>query len=329
MAVVGAFGVYLTAGSLQRLQRSPRTTRRILVLLALSPVLFGGVLLSRYDLVPAVLVAGMTALLLAGRVRGAAAVLGAAIAVKAYPVALLPLVAAWAWRRHGPRMAASVVGISAAVVAVSFLPFVILSPGGVADSVGGQLGRPLQVETLGAAILLVAHGMAGATVEIVDSHGSDNLVGGGAELMAAATSVAQAAVLIALWWRFARGPATTERTVRHAAAVLVALVALGKVLSPQFLIWCLFALPLVAGVTGAIAGALYGFAAFATAVWYPALFTTLVREQDPGLSLLVLLRGVALVAALVVLAWPRGDPVTATARATARSRSPAPSPGRR
>jgi hypothetical protein len=199
----------------------------------------------------------------------------------------------------------------------------------VADSVRGQLGRPLQVETLGAGALLVAHGMSGATVDIEDSHGSDNVAAGGAAALATVTSTVQLLVLVGLWLRYARGRATTERTLRYAAATLVATVALGKVLSPQFLVWCLFALPLVAGLTGAVAGAFYGVAALATAIWYPALYTTLVREQPPSLSLLVLLRGVALVGALVVLAWPRPDPFTARAPVSPRSRLPSPSPGRR
>jgi hypothetical protein len=304
MALVGALGVYVTAISLRRLGRSKRTIRRVLLLLALSPLLFGGVLLSRFDLLPSVLVACALALVIHGRARWAAAVLGVAIAVKAFPVVVLPLLAAWAWRRHGPREAVTVVGITAGVVAAVFLPFLLLSPGGLADSLGGQLGRPLQVETLAAGILLVAHGMAGATVELEQSHSSDSLAGSLGTTAATVTSAVQAVVLVALWFRYARGPATTERTLRYAAALLVAVVALGKVLSPQFLIWCLFALPLVAGTTGMVAGACFAVAALATAIWYPALYDTLVDEQSPALSLLVLVRGLALVGVLVVLALP-------------------------
>ena len=73
----------------------------MLLLLALSPLAFGGVLLTRFDVVPATLVAAATALLLSGRQRGAAAVIGLAAAVKLYPLALVPLLAIWAWRRRG------------------------------------------------------------------------------------------------------------------------------------------------------------------------------------------------------------------------------------
>ena len=91
----------------------------------------------------------------------------------------------------------------------------------------------------------------------------------------------------------------------------------------------MFALPLVAGRRGVSAGALFGVAALATAIWFPGLYHDLLHDEHPALSLLVVLRGVALVAALVVLAWPVQALTVATARAGPRSRSPSPSQGRR
>jgi hypothetical protein len=115
--------------------------------------------------------------------------------------------------------------------------------------------------------------------------------------------------------------------VRYSAAALAAFVALGKVVSPQFLLWLLFAVPLVAGRRGRNAGACFALAALATAVWFPLLYRELVRDLDPALSAVLLLRGLALVATLAVLAWP-ARAATATASAPPRSPSPGPSPGR-
>jgi glucose dehydrogenase len=126
----------------------------------------------------------------------------------------------------------------------------------------------------------------------------------------------------AVWLAFARGPATTERLVRHAAAAVVAFVALSKVLSPQFLVWLLLLVPLVGGLRSRAALWLFALACALTAVWFPALYWELVREFDPLASWLVLARGVTLIALLVVLVTP------ATERARARSRLPAPSAGR-
>ncbi len=327
MAIVGGIAVILTAASLACLGRSRRTVRRVLALVAFSPVLFGGVLLTRFDLVPAALVAGVTVLLLAGRARGAALTLGCAVAVKLYPLALLPLLAAWAWRRHGRREAVVATGLTLGVSIAAYLPFAVLAPGGVASSLWRQLGRPLQIESLGAGVLLVLHSAFGLPIELDKSHGSDNLVGVSGATVALTLSVVQLIVLMWLWARFARGEPGDERLVRYAAAALLAFVALGKVLSPQFLLWLLFAVPLVGGRRGAVSGALYGAAALATAVWFPFLYDDLVWNHDAGESSLVLLRGAALVGALVVLAWPAGE-IRARGSARPRSRSPARSPGR-
>ena len=52
-------------------------------------------------------------------------------------------------------------GVCCAVVALVFLPFVALSPGGVVWSLRRQLDRPLQIESLGAAVLIALHHAVG------------------------------------------------------------------------------------------------------------------------------------------------------------------------
>ena len=128
--------------------------------------------------------------------------------------------------------------------------------------------------------------------------------------------------VVLVWIAFSRGAMTPERLVRHAAAAVVAFVALSKVLSPQFLVWLLFLVPLVGGARSRVALWLLALACLLTALWFPARYWELVREFDPLASWLVLARGATLLALLLVLTWPATEP------APARSRSPAPSPGR-
>ena len=65
------------------------------------------------------------------------------------------------------------------------------------------------------------------------------------------------AILVLVWLRFARGDiASDERFARYCAAAIVAFVALGKVLSPQFLVWVVAAVVLVQGTRGTVATAL-------------------------------------------------------------------------
>jgi uncharacterized membrane protein len=270
---------------------------------ALFPLALGTVVLTRFDLWPALLTAAALAALLSGRDRLGAGVLGAATAAKLYPAVLLPLAVAWVWRRRGRRDGLIALGVFVAVVAAAYLPFVVLSPHGVAVSLDRQLSRPLQIETLGAGILLAAHQLFGLGIEWVSSAGSQNLAGTLPDVVAIVQWVLQGAALLTVWIRFARGPAEPKRLARYAAAAVVAFVALGKVLSPQFLIWLV---PLVALVGGAEL-VLLAAALAATQLWFPFRYWDLVKQFDPLSSWLVLVRDVLLVALLVVLVRrPRG-----------------------
>lgn len=322
LAAVGAVGVLVAGAALGRLGRSDRERLLTLGALAALPVLLGGVILTRFDLIPAALVAGAVALLAGGRLRGAALLVGLGIAVKLYPAVLVPVLGVAAWRRGGRRETAVVLGLAALPAVVAYLPFLAVAPDGVLDSVGRQLGRPLQIESLGAGVLLALHHVLGMELAWSSGSGSQNLTGTAADVLAVLQGIAQVVAVALVWASFARGPATTERLVRHAAAAVVAFVALSKVLSPQFLVWLLLLVPLVGGARSRTALALTALACALTAVWFPARYWDLVWDFDPLASWLVLARGVTLLALLAALTWP------ATARAPARSRSPAPSPRR-
>jgi hypothetical protein len=189
---------------------------------------------------------------------------------------------------------------------------VLVAPDGVAHSIGRQLSRPLQIESLGAALYLAAHHLLGLDVEMRSGHGSQNVHAAGTGAAAVLLSVVQLAVLVWIWLR---RPGSPEELVRWSAAALVAFVALGKVLSPQFLIWLVPVVPLVAGLRGLRASALLAVGLVLTQLWFPSRYWDLARELDPLPSGLVLARDLVLVALLVVLL--RGS--TDSRRAPARS----------
>src|SRR5262249_22092636 len=113
-----------------------------------APVLMGPVFLNRYDPVPSFLTALALIALLAARERTAGALLGAGTAIKLYPAVVLPV----AVRRVRSLTGAGVAYVVAG--AVLFVPFFLLAPGGVGDSLWTQAKRHLQIESLGASILL-------------------------------------------------------------------------------------------------------------------------------------------------------------------------------
>jgi hypothetical protein len=273
--------------------------------IALAPLLLGPMILSRFDYWPAAVTGIALALFVAGRLRWAAVVLGVAIAIKVYPAALVPLVAIEAWRRRGRRESAICVGLVALAALVLYVPFLFASASGVWDSIHKQTGRPLQVETLGSAILLAAHHLWGLKVAIDNSFGSQNLASRYSGSAATLTTIAELGALVLVWWRFARERTPrADELLRYAAAAVVAFVAFGKVLSPQYMIWLVPLVALVAGKRGLLAGALLAVALWLTLYWFPGRYWQFVLQFKPVLTTMVLGRDLLLVAIVGVLLWP-------------------------
>jgi Glycosyltransferase family 87 len=265
----------------------------------IAPLLLGSVILTRFDLWPAALAAGALAALVSGRDRLGLGVLGLATAAKLYPAVLLPIALVWVARRRSPREAALGLGVFAAVIVAFVLPFAILSPGGVAHSLTTQLGRPLQIESLGAGILLAAHQLGLYDPTVVSTHGSQNLSGSLPGAVAAVETALQLVALVAVWLLFARGRPDRERLLVASAAAVVAFIAFGKVLSPQFLIWLLPLVPLVGGSAGIAACCVFAGALVTTQLWFPHRYWDVVALEPAGW--LVLVRDLLLVALLAVL----------------------------
>jgi hypothetical protein len=304
MSGFGVVLVGLTAVCLRRLDADRAWAIRGLGLIAIAPLLLGATLVTRFDLWPAGLTGAAVAALLFGRHRLAAVGLGLAAATKAYPAVLVPLVLGYVWRTRGPRAAVGCAAAFLGALGVVVIPFVALSPGGVWDSVTYQTSRPLQVESLGAAVLLAAHHVLGVSLTSRAGHGSQNLVGSLPDAVAAVQSVVTVVSIAGLWLAFARGPASRDRLLRYSAAALVVVVAFDKVLSPQFLIWLLPLVPLVGGRRGLVASGLLASAMVLTQLWFPGRYWDLALHFDATASWLVLARDLVLVGLLAVLAAP-------------------------
>jgi uncharacterized membrane protein len=284
-----------------------------LAFVALSPLAVGSVILTRFDLWPAMLASFALAALVHDRLRLGHGLLGAAIAAKLYPAVFLPLTIAYVWRRRGRREAIVCAALAVGVPLAAYLPFAVLAPEGALQSVGRQLARPLQIESLGSAVLLAAHDLFGTGVEVHSSHGSQNLAGLPADVIAVALFLVQIAVLAWLWLGFARSRETPSPATLavYAAAAITAFVALGKVLSPQFLIWLV---PVVVLARRRSANAMLAAALLLTQLWFPFRYWDLVRELDPRVSWLVLARDLVLLALLATLARAVREPGRGSSR---------------
>ncbi len=305
MALCGVGALLAMTLALRSLAASGERLAAALAFAALAPLVLGSVIVYRYDLWPAALAVAGLAGVLAGRQRLGFASLGLGIAAKLFPAVLLPPALAYVWRTRGRREALLCLGAAAAVVAVVILPFLALAPHGVWTSVERQATRPLQIESLASGVLLAAHQVGGLAITMESSRGSQNLTGSLPDALGTASSALLVLALLGIWAAAARGPATPERLVRFSAASVVAFIALGKVLSPQFLIWLIPLVPLVRGRRGLVASALLGLALLLTQLWFPIRYWELVAfEAVP--SWLVLARDLVLLALLAVLLVPTG-----------------------
>jgi hypothetical protein len=292
-----------------------RPPRRGVVFFALAPLLVGSLVLTRFDLWPTALMTVALAAFVRDRHRSGWFALALAISAKLFPLVLVPLAASWTYRRRGRRVLAESLAIWLGTLAAVFLPFAIVAPHGLWESLWGQVSRPIQIESLvGAYLMTFVH------PGLIISH--DALAIGGHDTLALATTVLEVATLVGLWAAFARSRADEQRLLRYAAASVCAFVAFGKVLSPQYLIWLVPLVALVRGGRGLVAIVLLSIALVVTQFYF-ALPRYDAYIDSYRYAWYVLGRDLTLVAILAVLALP-GWPLPAprrTARALGAARA--------
>jgi Glycosyltransferase family 87 len=303
--VLGLLTIAATAWALHSLDASLAHRYGALVFGGFAALLLGPIAVSRYDYWPALLAILGVAALLARRDLLACAFITAGFVAKIYPLVLLPIALVVLWRRRRLRGVAEGVGVSAAVAAAGFAPFLVWAPHGLWEGMWRQASRPLQVEALAASFWFVAHQVAGLHVHTVKSYGSDNLVTPGADAASTLSGVAVILALLLVWIWFARSAAGKQEIAIAAAAAVVAYIAFNKVFSPQYLVWLFPLVPLVRGRRGLQATALLAVVTGLTQIWEPYHYPALYEHHEAWVSWLLLARDLLVVSLLAVLVWPR------------------------
>ena len=296
MGVCGAACIAVSASALRAVGADVDRTWAALLAIGVAPLVLGSLFDTRFDLWPTLLAVGALAALVRERPVLSGALLGLGFAAKLWPAVLLPIGLAYLWRRRGRASALTHLAAFVAVAAACFLPFVIIAPHGLRAMFADQLGRPLQVESLGAAVLMAAEHLGLRPLTTIDSHGAQALSGRGAGLAANLSTLLEVATVVAIWVVFARrrNP-NREAVLLAAAAAVAALVAFDRVLSPQYLIWIVPFIPLVRGWRGVYASGLLFLALGLTQTWFPWHYWSLATDHAPPWSWYLLVRDVALV----------------------------------
>ncbi len=302
MGVCGAGCIAAAGLALRAVGADATRTWAALLAIGVSPLVLGSLFDTRFDLWPTLLAIGALAALVRDRPLVSGVLLGLGFAAKLWPAVLLPIAVVHLWRRRGRRSALIHVGAFVAVAVVCFLPFAVLAPDGLRAMFSDQLDRPLQVESLGAAVIMAAEHLGLHPLTTVTSHGAQALSGHGAGLAADLSTVLEVAAVVAIWIVFARRrDVDGEATLLAAGAVLAAVVAFDRVLSPQYLIWLVPFVVLVRGVRGVLAGGLLLLALGLTQTWFPWHYWSLALDHAAPWSWYLLARDLALVALAGVL----------------------------
>jgi hypothetical protein len=298
-----------------RLAGDRRAGLTVAWLLALSPVVIGASVRTHFDALPIALALGGLLALARDRPDLGFLLLGAGTMTKLFPGLLAVVAVIWLVARGERRVALRGAAVFAAVVVLVSLP---LAGSGYVDSFTFHLDRPVQIESTPASVLFALGGsqVTGTNLR-PDRFKSNGLDGGHADLVERLFAVALALALAGVLALAARG-----RDARHLVlsgfAALLAFVALGKVFSPQYVIW-LAPFAALAWVWGRRAVAVLTAGAIVlTHVEFPSRYFDLINERT-NVILVVAARNALLLAALALLLAA----LTRPGGAAARSRRPA------
>jgi len=323
MVLVDAVGLW-SATRLARVVDQAR--RRIPLAYVLAMVAMGPLLVLRFDLVPAVCVLLAATMAAERRFGWAAAALGYGTAAKIFPGVLAPLLVlgllpalGW-WRSLVRTVPPFLAGFGLTVV-----PALLLSPRGTADSVLYHVQRGVQIESLWANAIDLAHLLGGLPARTVYGFGAYDLqssVSGEAKLLSGVATAAALAAAAWLVWRRSHavgglGPADWAGAF---AIGVFAFVLPTRVLSPQYLVWlCAPMAALADRLPGRRALWALVAAAGLSQVIFPFRYTQLRRLYPFDVGLLTLRNLLLLVAFLLVVRAfnhpPDSGPVEHTRRA--------------
>jgi Glycosyltransferase family 87 len=269
---------------------------RALFAAATMPLLLGALVRTHFDLAPVALLLAGLVLLLDDRPRSGMAVLGVGAMTKGFPIVAAPPALAWVAARFGARTVRQAAAALLAALALPALLALVVSPSGTLEAVEYQLERPVQLESAPATGVLLLDAVGAGEAQSVKSHRSDGLEHPAAGPLAAVSLLAMLAALAMVAARSGNGP---RALILAALTAVLAFAALGKVLSPQYLLWLVpLAALSFAWRLHALAAALAA-AAVLTQLEFPARYFDLVG-REPVVVALVALRNIALLTALAL-----------------------------
>ncbi len=296
---------------LQKLCGSPLQKEQFYKYTALLLFCVGPTLMMRYDIVPALLTAAVVLALIERRALLATFFFSLGVAAKLYPALLMPTWLALLLgfsamaRRTALRVLAVLTALSLLVIGAMVVKGAALPL--VAERITFSV-RPFQLESIPGALLALPNWPA----SLSSSFGSYNAQGALAtrllpywEILIATTALAVAGLAF-VWARRRRHFSPAEQGQALCAWTLTALLCnlcVTKVLSAQYLIWCLPFAALLPGRRGRFMLAALAVTLFLTQAIYPTLYGALIAGSGPVFFLLLLRNAFLCASCAACLVW--------------------------
>ena len=275
---------------------------------ALLVLIFAALLPWRFDLFPALLTLAAFYFLLKEKSLSAGVCLGLAIAAKLYPIVIVPVFALYLISLGRRRAAVSLITGSIGAAMLCLVPFVRIPLSTLLTFLSFHQKRGLEIESLGAGVLMIVHAAGWTNAKMVANYGACNLSSASAPTIIHCLPTIFVIVLGLTLFGAHRGfqqdiahsgRIEPETLARFTLAALIAFIAANKVFSTSYVIWLLPFVPLLRPKEVAQMMILFAM----TIVIYPYNFGELLGMHPFGIWLLNL-RNLFLLTLLFQLARP-------------------------
>lgn len=310
MLVCDLFGAGVVLWAIKRFA-IPLSPLSVAVVQPLWLVLAGrSLVFERFDLAPAILVLFALVLFTWQRDWVAWLVLGLAVALKLYPVVIVPFFVMGMWQRRAWRWRLADVG---AFLLGTVGPALLVSRGNLValtTVITYHRERGLEIEAVSASLLLVASVLTGSPLAHMHQYGAVEVMAPLAPLLTTLALPLTALTLLAVYavawrhhqvWSTAELPIRFEILVRLSAVAILVFMLAGKVLSPQFMLW-LYPLLAVVPYRRAWIWPVFGLVLFLSQWIFPDHWAALLAFSPPVIGVLLLRN--ALLVGLVLLLLP-------------------------
>jgi uncharacterized membrane protein len=264
----------------------------------------GPIIPQQYDLLPAVLT--LLAVLAFARSRERAGWIAIALGAltKLYPLLLAPVFLMPAFRERNWRRAIGAATVMALTALVVLTPMLIRAPTHAFGFLADQTFRGIQVESTYGGLLLALNRVGVIYAAATHAYGAWNVTG---PLTPIATPLSVLVLIVSLaatYWfvyrRSVREPTSVESLAAACSLVVVVVLAASKVLSPQFMIWPIPLLALLARPGRLAIWSTFAVVGVLTYYIFPTRYDALLAGDGATIAVLVF-RNILLLVVIVLL----------------------------